>query len=112
MVNRNFEPRFRIAFYQKDLNLALQGARCLGVALPNTATCQELFNAAVAAGGAAWDHSAMVRVLERLACYENDPAAGWRHVACALGSRVTRYPRRSRRRLRLATVRDWPIWSR
>lgn len=55
---------------QKDLNLALQGARSLGVSLPNTATCQKLFNAAVAAGGAAWDHSGMVRVLERLACHE------------------------------------------
>jgi len=70
MVKRNFEPGFRIALHQKDLNLALQGARSLGVSLPNTATCQELFNAAVAAGGEAWDHSGMVRVLERLACHE------------------------------------------
>jgi 2-hydroxy-3-oxopropionate reductase len=70
MVKRNFEPGFRIALHQKDLNLALQGARSLGVSLPNTATCQELFNATVAAGGAAWDHSGMVRVLERLACHE------------------------------------------
>jgi 2-hydroxy-3-oxopropionate reductase len=51
-------------------SIALQGARSLGVSLPNTATCQELFNAAVAAGGAAWDHSGMVRVLERLASHE------------------------------------------
>ena len=49
MVKRNFEPGFRIALHQKDLNLALQGARSLGVSLPNTASCQELFNAAVAA---------------------------------------------------------------
>ena len=70
MVKRNFDPGFRIALHQKDLNLALQGARSLALSLPNTATCQELFNAAVAAGGAAWDHSGMVRVLERLACHE------------------------------------------
>ncbi len=70
MVKRNFEPGFRIALHQKDLNLALQGARSLGVSLPNTATCQELFNAATAAGGGAWDHSGMVRVLEKLANYE------------------------------------------
>src|SRR6202041_925495 len=62
MIKRNFEPGFRIALHQKDLNLALQGARALGVSLPNTATCQELFNAATAAGGAAWDHSGMARV--------------------------------------------------
>ena len=70
MIKRNFEPGFRIALHQKDLNLALQGARSLGVSLPNTATCQELFNAAVAAGGAAWDHSGMARVLEGLARHE------------------------------------------
>lgn len=67
MINRNFEPGFRIELHQKDLNLALSGARALGLSLPNTATCQELFNAAVAQGGSAWDHSGMVRVLELLA---------------------------------------------
>ena len=70
MVKRNFEPGFRVELHQKDLNLALQGARALGISLPNTATCQELFNAAAAAGGKAWDHSGMVRVLEKLACHE------------------------------------------
>ena len=70
MIKRTFDPGFRIELHQKDLNLALQGARSLGISLPNTATCQELFNAACAAGGAAWDHSAMVRVLERLANHE------------------------------------------
>lgn len=67
MIERNFEPGFRIALHQKDLALALSGARELGLSLPNTATCQELFNACVARGGAAWDHSAMVRALEILA---------------------------------------------
>ena len=75
MVKRNFEPGFRIELHQKDLNLALSGARALGVSLPNTSTCQELFNAASAAGGAAWDHSGMVRVLEMLACHEIGGAA-------------------------------------
>ena len=67
MIERTFDPGFRIELHQKDLNLALQGARSLGVSLPNTATCQELFNACVARGGAAWDHSAMVRALEVMA---------------------------------------------
>ncbi len=70
MIARNVTPGFRIELHQKDLNLALDGARALGVSLPNTATCQELFNAASAAGGAAWDHSGMVRVLERLANHD------------------------------------------
>jgi 2-hydroxy-3-oxopropionate reductase len=67
MVKRTFEPGFRIALHQKDLNLALGAARQIGVSLPNTATAQELFNACVAHGGAAWDHSAMIRALETLA---------------------------------------------
>src|SRR5215472_9174782 len=67
LLKRNFEPGFRIELHQKDLSLALEGAKALGVSLPNTATCQELFNACVANGLAKSDHSAMVRALELLA---------------------------------------------
>lgn len=70
MIKRTFDPGFRIELHQKDLNLALQSAREIGVSLPNTATTQELFNACNAAGGAGWDHSAMVRALEKLADHE------------------------------------------
>lgn len=70
MTKRTFDPGFRIELHQKDLNLALQTAQTLGVSLPNTATCQALFNACVAHGGKAWDHSAMVRALEVLANHE------------------------------------------
>ena len=70
MINRTFNPGFRIELHQKDLNLALQSARAMGVSLPNTATAQELFNSCAANGGAAWDHSAMVRALEKLANFE------------------------------------------
>lgn len=70
MINRTFNPGFRIELHQKDLNLALQSARAMGVSLPNTATAQELFNACTANGGSAWDHSAMVRALEKLANFE------------------------------------------
>jgi 2-hydroxy-3-oxopropionate reductase len=70
MIARTFEPGFRIALHQKDLGLALGGARELGVSLPNTATAQELFNSCVAHGGAGWDHSALVRALEMMADHE------------------------------------------
>jgi 2-hydroxy-3-oxopropionate reductase len=70
MVNRNFDPGFRIELHQKDLNLALQGAKALKISLPNTATAQELFNACAAHGGSAWDHSGMVRALEMMANHE------------------------------------------
>ena len=67
MIKRTFDPGFRIELHQKDLNLALQGAKAMGVALPNTSTAQQLFSACVAQGGAKWDHSAMVKALELLA---------------------------------------------
>jgi 2-hydroxy-3-oxopropionate reductase len=67
MIKRDFAPGFRIALHQKDLSLALAGARSLGLSLPNTATSQELFNACVARGGGGLDHSALVNALELLA---------------------------------------------
>ena len=70
MVKRTFDPGFRIELHQKDLNLALASARALGVSLPNTAMAQELFNACAAHGGKAWDHSAMVKALEKMANFE------------------------------------------
>ena len=70
MIKRTFDPGFRIELHQKDLSLALSGARAMGVSLPNTSTAQQLFNACAASGGAKWDHSAMVRALEKLANYE------------------------------------------
>jgi len=66
MLDRAFDPGFRIKLHQKDLNLALDNAKSLGVALPNTSTAQQLFNAAVAAGGGDEDHSALVKTLELL----------------------------------------------
>ena len=70
MVKRTFDPGFRIALHQKDLNLALVAAKQLGLALPATSTAQQLFSACVSHGGAAWDHSGMVRALEKLSNFE------------------------------------------
>ncbi len=67
MIKRTFDPGFRIALHQKDLNLALSTARALGVSLPATANAQELFNSCAAHGGSGWDHSGMVRALELMA---------------------------------------------
>lgn len=67
MITRSFKPGFRIQLHRKDLNLALQAARQLGLSLPSTAMAQELFNAVVAQEGDQLDHSAMVLALEKLA---------------------------------------------
>lgn len=66
MVKRTFAPGFRIALHQKDLNLALQGAKSLGVSLPSTAVVQELMNSCAAHGLAQLDHSALCQAIERM----------------------------------------------
>ncbi|MER9347258.1 2-hydroxy-3-oxopropionate reductase [Mesorhizobium sp. M0227] len=71
MIDRTFAPGFRIKLHQKDLNLALDSARVLGVALPNTAMAQQLMNACSGhPGGAEADHSSLVRALEILSGHE------------------------------------------
>ncbi|RYF72115.1 MAG: 2-hydroxy-3-oxopropionate reductase [Comamonadaceae bacterium] len=75
MINRSFAPGFRIALHQKDLNLALQSARALGVALPQTAGAAQLMNACSALGHGQQDHSALVRALEALAGHTVTPEA-------------------------------------
>jgi 2-hydroxy-3-oxopropionate reductase len=76
MIDRSVQPGFRIALHQKDLNLALGSAKQLGLSLPGTALAQQLFSSCVAHGGAAWDHSGLVRALENLAAFQiNAPAA-------------------------------------
>jgi 2-hydroxy-3-oxopropionate reductase len=67
MIKRTFNPGFRIELHQKDLNLALEGAKAMGMSLPNTASTQQLFSACVANGGAGWDHSGLVKALEMMA---------------------------------------------
>ncbi|MFK3707747.1 2-hydroxy-3-oxopropionate reductase [Raoultella sp. BIGb0138] len=72
MIKRTFNPGFRIALHQKDLNLALAGAKELGLNLPNTANAQQVFSTCVALGGAEWDHSALVKGLEHMANFTID----------------------------------------
>jgi 2-hydroxy-3-oxopropionate reductase len=70
MIKRTFAPGFRIKLHQKDLGLALQGARELGVSLPQTANAAQLMQACAANGMADLDHSALVRALELMAGHE------------------------------------------
>ncbi len=72
MIKRTFNPGFRIGLHQKDLNLALQGAKALGVSLPQTAGAAQLMQVCAANGLAQSDHSALVKALELMA---NHPVA-------------------------------------
>ena len=67
MIKRTFNPGFRIALHQKDLNLALQGAKAIGVCLPQTAGAAQLMQACAANGMDQLDHSALVQALELMA---------------------------------------------
>jgi 2-hydroxy-3-oxopropionate reductase len=70
MIKRTFDPGFRIRLHQKDLNLALAGARALGVALPQTANAAQLMQACAANGMQELDHSALVRAIESMADHQ------------------------------------------
>lgn len=70
MVKRTFAPGFRIELHQKDLNLALQGAKSMGLSLPNTATVQELMNSCAAHGGSGQDHSSLCQAIERMSNHQ------------------------------------------
>ena len=67
MLDRTFDPGFRIRLHQKDLNLALSSARAIQMTLPNTANTQELFNSCAAQGNSELDHSALLTALENMA---------------------------------------------
>ena len=77
MIKRTFATGFRIGLHQKALNLALAGARALGVAHPQTAGSAQLMQACAANGMQNLDHSATVRALELMANHPvaPDPAA-------------------------------------
>ncbi len=75
MVKRTFNPGFRIGLHQKDLHLALSGARALGVALPQTANAAQLMQACAAHGWGNLDHSALVKALEVMANHTVAPDA-------------------------------------
>ncbi len=67
MIDRTFDPGFRIRLHRKDIGLATEAAKSLGVKLPNTAALQDLMNTAIEKGDGDKDHSALVLTLEEMA---------------------------------------------
>ena len=70
MIKRTFDPGFRMALHQKDLGLALNGAKTMGVSLPQTASAAQLMQACAANGWGQMDHSALVKALEMMAGHQ------------------------------------------
>jgi 2-hydroxy-3-oxopropionate reductase len=64
MSRRTFDPDFRIGLHQKDLKLALEGARTPGLSLPDTAPARQILSVRVANGAAGLDHPALALVLK------------------------------------------------
>ena len=73
MIKRTFNPGFRIGLHQKDLGLALAGAKSMGVALPQTASAAQLMQTCAAQGWDQLDHSALVKSLELMANHQVAP---------------------------------------
>ena len=70
MLDRNFEPGFRAELQQKDLNLAMQSARELGLYLPAASAAHDMYNATRANGMDKDDHISVLRVLEKMANHQ------------------------------------------
>ena len=70
MVERNFNPGFRIELHYKDINNAMEAARDLDVPLQVTANLQQVLTALVIEGEGKSDHSAIAKYVEKLAGIE------------------------------------------
>lgn len=66
MLERNFRPGFKSWMHQKDLNIVMQSAHELGIALPGAASTAQMFNAMVGSGLGEEDSIAVLKVLEQL----------------------------------------------
>jgi len=67
MLQRDFEPGFKVKLQQKDLRLALAAAEELKLPLPGTGLVQQLFRAVEAAGMGEKGTQALIIALEKLA---------------------------------------------
>ena len=66
MLDRSFEPGFRIALHHKDLGIVTAAAREAGVVVPLGAIVAQLMASALANGDGGLDHSGLLRGVERL----------------------------------------------
>ena len=70
IMDRNFNPGFRIRLHQKDLHNALLTGKDLGVPLPVTGLVQQMLGALMNQGKGDNDHSAIVNFIEEMAGVE------------------------------------------
>lgn len=63
-LTHDFEPGGKVEFHHKDLGIALEAGREYGVTLPVTALVDQMFCELKARGRGAWDHSALLSLIE------------------------------------------------
>jgi 2-hydroxy-3-oxopropionate reductase len=66
MLDRSFEPGFRVDLHHKDLGIVMTAAREAGVVIPLGAVVAQLMASCKAVGDGSLDHSALLRGIERL----------------------------------------------
>lgn len=66
MIDRNFEPGFRIELHYKDINNAMETARELQVPLQVTANLQQVLTSLVNSGHGKDDHSGILQYVEHV----------------------------------------------
>jgi 2-hydroxy-3-oxopropionate reductase len=66
MLAREFTPGFRVDLHHKDLGIMLEAARSSGAAVPLGAQVAQLMAALRAQGDGGLDHTALLRLTERL----------------------------------------------
>ena len=74
ILDRNFEPGFRLALHHKDMGIVTSAAREAGVVLPLGALVAQLVASTVASGDGSLDHSGLFRGVQRLSGSADVPA--------------------------------------
>ncbi len=70
VVDRNFQPGFKIKLHDKDIKNALATAAGLRTPLPLTGLIEQILSASIADGKGELDHSAIIQFTEKLAHVE------------------------------------------
>jgi 2-hydroxy-3-oxopropionate reductase len=71
MVERNYVPGIEARLHAKDIQIVLNEAYTLGMALPGTALVTQMFNALIGRGGGTQDSSQLVEVIEAISATEH-----------------------------------------
>jgi len=65
MLDNDYTPGFKTKLHQKDINIVMQTAKELGLALPGAALVMQHLNALMGTGGGELDSSAVMKIVER-----------------------------------------------